>query len=133
MRSASRSRCGSPNRQGFLDRRTEAVDMTAGQCRNVDLGRPLELDQVALDLSPQVAATFVVGQVPLVERDHQRTPCLLHRCEDAEILFGERLTRVDDHHAHLRALDGTVRTQAGVVLVPGLLDPAANPAVSMNR
>jgi len=44
--------------------------------------------------------------------------------EDAQVLLGHRLRRVDDHHAHLGPLDRRLRTQEGVVLVAaGLLDP----------
>src|SRR5918994_1166085 len=101
--------------------------MTARQRRNVDLGRPFELNELTLDLPPQVAAAFLVGQIPLVERDHQRTPCLLHRCEDPEVLFSEWLAGVYHDHAHLSALYGALRTQARVVLMPGtLLDPATD-------
>src|SRR4029453_5313425 len=101
--------------------------MTACQSRNVDLGCPLELNELALDLPLQVVASFLVSQVPLVERDHQRSPGLLHRCEDPEILFSERLAGIYHDHAHLRALYGALRTQARVVLVPGtLLDPATD-------
>ena len=44
-------------------------------------------------------------------------------------MFGERLAGIDDHNAHLRALDRAMGTQARVVLVPGsFLDPAADPS-----
>ena len=49
------ARCdpGLPTGQRLLDRRTEAINMTACQGRNVDLGCPLELNELTLDLPPR--------------------------------------------------------------------------------
>ena len=40
---------GLPASQRFGDRSTKAINMTASQCGEIDLGCPLELDQLALD------------------------------------------------------------------------------------
>ena len=105
----------------------EPIDVAAGGRRDVDLGRPAELDQVAFDLAVQVAAALLVGQVPLVERDDQRPAGLLDRGHDPQILLGDRLAGVDDDDADLGPLDRAVGPQAGVVLVTRrLLDPAAD-------
>ena len=107
------------------DRRAQPVDVPTGGGRDVDLGRPAELDQVALDLPVEIAAPLLVGQVPLVERDHQRPAGLLDRGQDAQVLLGHRLAGVDHDDADLGPLDRPVGAQARVVLVPGrLLDPA---------
>src|SRR5688572_10619035 len=106
----ARGDTGLPTSQRFLDCRTKAINMATSQCGNIDLGSPLELDQLALDFTSQVAASFLISQVPLVERDHQRTSCLLHRGKDAKVLFGDWLAGIYHHHAHLRALYGALRT-----------------------
>src|SRR5215207_4260978 len=100
---------GLPASQRFGDRSTKAINVTASQCGEIDLGCPLELDQLAFDLALQVVASFLVGQVPLVECDHQGTSCLLHRGKDAKVLFGDRLAGIYHHHADLRALYGALR------------------------
>ena len=108
---------GRPALEGRVERRHQPVDVPAGAGGDVDPRGPLHADQVALDLAVEVVAALLVDEVPLVERDHQRAAGLGHRGDDPQVLLGDRLRAVHDHHAHLGALDGGVGAQARVVLV----------------
>src|SRR5690625_1986793 len=114
-----------PAVESGVERARQSVDVPARTRGDVDARRPLHADQFAVDLLVEVVAPFAVDEVPLVEGDDERTTRLGHRGDDAGVLLGDRLARIDQYDRDLGTVDRGVRTQARVVLVPGgLLDPA---------
>ena len=101
-----------------LDGLAQLVDVASGQRRDVDRGRPPESHQIAFHLALQVAAAFLVGEIPLVEGDHQGPSRFFDVREDPQVLVGDRGRGVDHHHADLSAFDCGLGAQAGVELVP---------------
>lgn len=78
----------------------QAVLMPAGLGRDVHAGGcPLHVGQVLLDFTLKVTAAFVVQEVPLVEREHQRTAGLNGQLQDTDVLLAEDLVDGKKHDA----------------------------------
>ena len=108
-------------------RRHQPVHVTAGQRRDVDPRRPLDLDEVALDLALEVVAALLVDQVPLVVGDDERAPGVDHQLDDPGVLLGQRLLGVDQDDRDLGLLQRGLGAQRRVVVgAAGLVHPAAD-------
>ncbi len=88
--------------------------MPAGLGGDVHAGRPLHLDELALDLALQVVAAVLVHEVPLVVGDDEGAAGVDDLGDHAGVLLGERLGRVEQHDGDLRLLDRGLRAQARV-------------------
>src|SRR5690606_30866677 len=78
---------------------------------------PGHLYELSLDLAVEIVAALLVDEVPLVEGDDQRAPCLGDRADDAGVLLGQRHAAVDDDDRDLGPIDRRARAQARVVLM----------------
>ena len=104
---------------------TRRSTCAAGPGGDVDPRCPRDADQISVDLAVQVATSLLVHEVPLVEREDKSTPRLDHHRDDAQVLLGQHLTRVDDDDRDLGSIQRCCGTQARVVLgARGLGHPA---------
>ena len=96
---------GLPAQQRQLDRLGEFVYVAPGECRKVDMRSPRPRVEVPFDLAVQVAAAFLVGQVPLVVGDHQRLARLLNLGQNLQVLLGDRFGGIHHHDAAFSPFD----------------------------
>ena len=91
------------------------------------------MHQLAVDLVVQLVAAFFVDQVPLVERQHQRSPGLDDHGQHPLILLGQRHRTVDQHDDHLGGVDRAVSADRGVELVSAGLPDFASQTRSVDE
>ena len=116
-----------PGLQGGLEGGHQPVDVPPGARRDVDPGRPRDLDQVPLDLALEVVAALLVDEVPLVVGDDEGPAGVDDLLDDPDVLLGDRLAGVDEDDGDLGLLERGLGAQRGVeVRAPGLVHPAAD-------
>ena len=114
-----------PGLERRVQGRHQLVHVPAGARRDVDPRRPRHLHEVALDLALEVEAALLVEQVPLVVGDDQRAAGLDDHRDDAGVLLGQRLARVDQDDGHLGPVQRRLGAQGRVVVgAAGLVRPA---------
>ena len=90
--------------------------MPAGLRGQVDARRPLDLNQLALELVLDLLLTVLVDEIPLVGDDDERAARVDDLLDDTHVLLGQRRRTVDEDEGDLGLLDRGLSTDGGVVV-----------------
>ena len=90
--------------------------MPAGLRGQVDARRPLDLNQLALELVLDLLLAVLVDEIPLVGDDDERAARVDNLLDDSHVLLGQRRRTVDEDEGDLGLLDGGLGADGGVVV-----------------
>ena len=107
-----------PAFQGRVEGANDTVRMPPGLGGQVDARRPLDLNELALELVLDLPLALLVHQVPLVRHDDEGAARVDDLLDDAHVLLGQGSGAVDEHQRNLGLLDGGLGADGGVVVRP---------------